>query len=104
MIKSVFYANCVFLALFCIAFATPFLSIYSATAVTDMAGCHPASFDMAARCPEGSIATRFEPFTNWLGSILAPVLFIKLFWDVLLIWLTVTAALGWLHYWVNFRR
>lgn len=81
------------LTLFCLVFALPIISGMAAREITELAGCRPPTFDMNAACPAGSAAERFSHLTGWLSSLFAPFLFIKFFWDWLLIWGLFTAAL-----------
>ena len=83
-----FYILSISFIVFCITFATPFLSGYAAQKVVVWAGCKPAGFDTPFRCPDKNlIGERFGPLTAWFVSFfMAPIVFFMLFWDVLLVW------------------
>ena len=79
---------------FVVAVGTPFLSAYASGKVVSLFGCSPAALDGPAVCPEGSIATRFTPLTHWIGSVMAPVLFVKQFWDVIIGWVVLITVVA----------
>ncbi len=77
--RSLFWIRLLGLVVFVIAFGTPFLRAYTSGKVVVWFGCSPAALDGQAVCPPGSLATRFTPLTHWIGSLLAPVLFVRQF-------------------------
>jgi hypothetical protein len=93
--KAIFWTLLIGLILFIIAFATPFLSIFTSGQVLAAAGCDLGTWDSPAKCPPGSFAERFVPFhVFFLFSVLAPLTFVKQLGDITLVWglITLVAA------------
>ena len=84
--KWLFWIMLLGLVAFVVAFGTPFLSAYTSGKVVSLFGCSPAGLDRPAVCPDGSIAAHFAPLTHWIGSVLAPVIFVKQFWGLIVCW------------------
>lgn len=79
---------------FCLLFGLPFVSQFTAGKVIAMAGCTTPSFDMQAICPVGSYAEPFIPLSHWFTSFLAPLILIKNFGGMLVLWATMCLVAG----------
>ena len=87
--KLIFWVLLAGLILFTIAFSVPFIAKSNSGKVLTFAGCKLAGFDLAATCPEGvNFAARFIHLNSWTSSVffLTPFIFIRMFWDILLVW------------------
>ncbi len=78
------------LALFCIAFGTPFLSTYVAREILQALGCSPGTFDplvSACMSKPGFWTPRLQPFLlPFLGQLGSPLWLFWQFGDVLVYW------------------
>jgi hypothetical protein len=93
--KLIFWILLAGLILFTVAFGMPFLAHINSSRVLTLAGCELAGFDKQASCPEGvNFAARFIPLNHWMSLFLAPMMFIKQFWDILLAWISLIAYFG----------
>jgi len=93
--KLIFWTLFAGLILFTVSFGMPFLSRHYSSKVLTLAGCTLAGFDLKASCPEGvNFAARFIPLNHWMSVFLAPIIFIKQFWDILLVWIGLIAYFG----------
>ena len=83
------------LAVFCVAFATPFLGSHVAREILLQMGCSPGTFDpFTTPCMSapGFWTPRLQPFLiPILGQFLSPIWLVWKFYDVLIAWL---AAIG----------
>jgi len=93
-------SSCIF---FCIIFAMPFLSQYVAKKITVYAGCTSGDFVVPPQCAPGIINDRFAPLAGWLNTFLAPLFFVNIFWDWLLIWQAISFSL-WVWWMLLERR
>jgi len=93
--KLIFWILFAGLILFTVAFGMPILARVNSSKVLTLAGCTLAGFDLKASCPEGAnFAARFIPLNHWLSVFLAPFMFVKQFWDILLVWVALIAYFG----------
>jgi hypothetical protein len=93
--KLIFWILFAGLILFIVAFGMPFVARINSSKVLTLAGCKLASFDLKASCPEGvNFAARFIPLNHWMSVFLAPIILIKQFWDILLVWTGLIAYFG----------
>ena len=81
---------------FIAVFAMPFLSAYVSNELVSLFGCHRAGFDSKASCPPGNIGAPFIPFTNFIGSVLAPITLVQEFGGFIVGWVVLIVAVGYL--------
>ena len=98
IVTTLYYVFLVGIVLFVILFATPFLSAYVSNSIITSVGCYQGTFDSPARCPDGQsviasyITNRFGAFSGVL-TFFSPILFVPVFWDLLLIWVSIIIIL-----------
>lgn len=74
------------LIVFCVLFATPFLSLIASRSVVQWTGCEAEVFNLSTTpclSSGSSIRQRFAPLTIWISSVISPLIFFQQFWDVL---------------------
>lgn len=94
--RSAFWLLLLGLIAFCIAFGTPLLGNQVAREVLGALGCSPGTFDpFSSTCMSapGFWTHRLALYVIPLaGPLLAPVWLVMAFWDVLLVWMLLTAG------------
>lgn len=94
--RSAFWLLLLGLIAFCIAFGTPLLGNQVAREVLGALGCSPGTFDpFSSPCMSapGFWTHRLALYVIPLaGPLLAPVWLVMAFWDVLLVWMLLTAG------------
>lgn len=94
--RGAFWLLLLGLIAFCIAFGTPILGNQVAREVLGALGCSPGSFDpFSSPCMSapGFWTHRLALYVIPLaGPLLAPVWLVMAFWDVLLVWMLLTAV------------
>jgi hypothetical protein len=93
LLRLSFWLATIGLVTFCLAFGTPFLAAIPARKILEFAGCSEPGFDTQAVCPEGSFAQAFIPISHWLGSAFAPLVLIKSFGVLLIVWFCLCVVL-----------
>ena len=96
VLSASFWLLLIGLALFCIAFGTPFLSTYVAREILQALGCNPGTFDplvSACMSKPGFWTPRLQPFLlPLLGQLGSPLWLFWQFGDVLIYWSATIAA------------
>lgn len=88
--RMIFWTLLAGILAFSAVFGLPIISAIAAQKVLALAGCGSPDFVSGqAACPSGSLVVRFGSLASYISSLLAPVLFVKQFWDVLLVWILV---------------